>query len=34
MIAGFTLTVEGAVAESWGGRDTSLRLHDVEPEQA
>ena len=28
------LTVEGAVAESRGDRDTTLRLHDVEPERA
>ena len=29
-----TGTIEGAVAASGGGRDTALRLHDVEPEQA
>ena len=34
MIAGCALTVESAVAESRGDRDTTLRLHDVEPEQA
>ena len=31
---GCARTVEGAVAESGGDRDTTLRLHDMEPEQA
>ena len=31
---GCALTVEGAVAESRGDRDTTLRLHDVVPKQA
>ena len=32
--SGCALTDEGAFAESRGDRDTTLRLHDVEPEQA
>ena len=31
---GCAFTVEGAVAESRGDRDTTLQLHNVEPEQA
>ena len=31
MTPGCAFTVEGAVAESRGDRDTTLRLHDVEP---
>ena len=31
---GCALTVDGAIAKSRCDRDTTLRLHDVEPEQA